>query len=59
MTRTRKVVDSRPRRSIRKRAGVSHETFDEFLARRGLLEACEDDAIEEITAEQQAVNSLD
>ena len=38
---------------------VSDETFDEFLAGQGILEACEDHAIEEITAAQieEAVQS--
>jgi hypothetical protein len=39
---------------IQERAGVSLETFDEFLASMGLLEACEDRAIAEIIAEQVA-----
>jgi len=34
------------------KAGVSQETFDEFLAGQGLLEACEDHAIKELIAEQ-------
>jgi antitoxin HicB len=33
---------------------VSDETFDDFLAAQGLLEACEDHAIKEIIAEQLA-----
>ena len=37
-----------------KKAGVSRETFDDFLAEQGLLEACEDHAIKEIIAEQLA-----
>ena len=32
------------------RPRVSEETFDEFLARQGLLAACEMDAIKEIIA---------
>jgi hypothetical protein len=38
----------------KKKASVSEETFDEFLAGQGLLEACEDHAIKEIIAEQLA-----
>jgi antitoxin HicB len=38
----------------KKKASVSDETFDEFLAGQGLLEACEDHAIKEIIAEQLA-----
>lgn len=37
-----------------KEARVSDETFDEFLASQGILEACEDHAIKEIIAEQLA-----
>jgi antitoxin HicB len=33
---------------------VSKETFDEFLASRGMLEACEDHAVKELIAEQLA-----
>lgn len=36
------------------KARVSEETFDEFLAGQGMLEACEDRAIKEIIAEQLA-----
>jgi len=35
-------------------AGVSDETFDDFLAGQGLLEVCEDHAIKEIIATQLA-----
>ena len=35
-----------------KKASVSEETFDEFLAQQGLLERCEDHAIKELIAEQ-------
>jgi hypothetical protein len=35
-----------------KKAGVSEETFDEFLAQQGLLERCELHAIKELIAEQ-------
>jgi len=35
-----------------KKATVSDETFDDFLAEQGLLEACEEHAIKEIIAEQ-------
>lgn len=33
-------------------ARLSDETFDDFLAESGILEACEDQAIKEIIAEQ-------
>jgi transcriptional regulator GlxA family with amidase domain len=33
---------------------VSDETFDEFLAEQGTLEACEDHAVKELIAEQLA-----
>jgi antitoxin HicB len=36
----------------KRKAGVSEETFDEFLADQGMLEACEDHAIKELIAEQ-------
>ena len=35
-----------------KKGRVSDETFDEFLAEQGILEACEDHAIKEIIAAQ-------
>jgi antitoxin HicB len=35
-----------------KKGSISAETFDEFLAGQGILEACEDHAIKEILAEQ-------
>ena len=35
-----------------KKGRVSEETFDEFLAGQGMLEACEDHAIKEIIAAQ-------
>ncbi len=38
----------------KKKASVSKETLDEFLASQGMLEACEDHAIKEIIAEQLA-----
>jgi transcriptional regulator GlxA family with amidase domain len=38
----------------KRKAGVSEETFDEFLAGQGMLEACEDHAIKELVAEQLA-----
>jgi antitoxin HicB len=38
----------------KKTASISEETFDEFLAGQGILEACEDHAIKEIIAEQLA-----
>ena len=36
------------------KATVSRETFDEFLAGQGLLEACEEHAVKEPVAEQIA-----
>ncbi|MDR3424927.1 MAG: helix-turn-helix domain-containing protein [Alphaproteobacteria bacterium] len=39
----------------RKKGSVSDETFDEFLAEQGLLQACEDHAIKEMIADQLAV----
>lgn len=36
------------------KGSVSEETFDDFLAEQGMLEACEDDAVKEIIAEQLA-----
>jgi hypothetical protein len=59
MIRTRKAGGYRLRQSVRKRAGLSRETFDEFLASLELLEGCEEDAVKEIASEQQAANSLD
>ncbi len=38
----------------KKKGSVSQETFDQFLAKQGVLEACEDHAIKEIIAEQIA-----
>jgi antitoxin HicB len=38
----------------RKKASVSKETFDEFLAGQGMLEECEDHAIKELIADQLA-----
>jgi antitoxin HicB len=38
----------------KRKASVSEETFDEFLASQGMLEACEDHAIKELIAEQLA-----
>jgi antitoxin HicB len=38
----------------RKKASVSRETFDEFLAEQGVLGTCEERAIKEIIAEQLA-----
>ena len=37
-----------------RKARVSEETFDDFLASKGMLEACEDHAIKELIAEQLA-----
>ena len=37
-----------------KEGGVSQETFDDFLAGQGMLEACEDHAIKEMIADQLA-----
>ena len=38
----------------KRKARVSEETFDDFLASQGMLEACEDHAIKEIIAGQLA-----
>ena len=38
----------------RKKGKMSEETFDDFLAEQGLLEACEDHAVKELIAEQLA-----
>ena len=38
----------------RKKARVSEETFDDFLAEQGMLESCEDHAIKELIADQLA-----
>ena len=36
----------------KRKARVSDETFDEFLAQQGMLGACEERAIKELIAEQ-------
>jgi antitoxin HicB len=38
----------------KRKGSVSEETFDDFLANQGMLEACEDHAIKESIAEQLA-----
>src|ERR1700758_3934415 len=38
----------------KRKGSVSQDTFDDFLAGQGILEACEDHAIKEIIAEQLA-----
>ena len=38
----------------KRKGGVSAETFDEFLAEHGMLEATEDHAVKELIAEQIA-----
>lgn len=38
----------------KRRASVSEETFDEFLAEQGMLESAEDHAVKELIAEQLA-----
>jgi hypothetical protein len=38
----------------KKKASVSKETFDEFLAEQGVLGTCEERAIKEVIAEQLA-----
>ncbi len=38
----------------KRKAGVSEETFDEFLAEQEILGACEDHAVKELIAEQLA-----
>jgi antitoxin HicB len=40
--------------TMKQKAAVSEETFDDFLASQGMLESCEDHAIKEIIAEQLA-----
>lgn len=40
----------------KKKASVSNETFDEFLAEQGMLGTCEERAIKEIIAEQPEYN---
>ena len=37
------------------KGSVSDETFDDFLAEQGLLQACENHAIKEIIADQLAM----
>jgi hypothetical protein len=37
------------------KAGVITDTFDDFHAQQGMLEACEDHATKELIAEQPAV----
>ena len=37
-----------------KKGSVSQDTFDDFLAGQGMLEACEDHAIKEMIADQLA-----
>jgi len=38
----------------KQKGSISTETFDDFLADQGMLEACEDHAIKEMDAEQLA-----
>jgi antitoxin HicB len=38
----------------KQKGSISTETFDDFLADQGMLEACEDHAIKEMVAEQLA-----
>jgi hypothetical protein len=38
----------------KRKGSVSQETFDDFLANQGMLEACEDHAIKEMNAAQLA-----
>jgi transcriptional regulator GlxA family with amidase domain len=40
--------------SRKQKGSVSTETFDDFLADQGMLQACEDHAIKEMVAEQLA-----
>jgi DNA-binding phage protein len=40
--------------AAKRKASMSEETFDDFLASQGMLEVCEDHAIKEIIAEQLA-----
>jgi antitoxin HicB len=37
-----------------RKGAVSEETFDDFLAEQGILDACQDHAVKEIIAEQLA-----
>ena len=37
------------------KGSISKETFDDFLAERGILQSCEDHAIKEIIADQLVV----
>lgn len=37
------------------KSSISDETFDDFLAEQGLLQACEEHAIKEMIAEQIAI----
>ena len=46
------MIDRSKKMKTNKKASVSQETFDEFLAGQGILEACEDHAIKEVIAEQ-------
>ncbi len=39
----------------KRKGSVSTETFDEFLAGQGILDACEDHAVNELIAGQLAV----
>ena len=40
--------------AAKRKGSVSQDSFDDFLASQGMLEACEDHAIKEIIAEQLA-----
>ena len=41
------------------KGSVSDETFDDFLAEQGLLQACENHAVKEIVADQLAADMKD
>ena len=42
----------------KRKASVSAETFDEFLASQGMLAACEDRALKEVIASQLAAIAM-
>ena len=45
--------------AVHEKGSVSDETFDDFLAEQGLLQACENHAIKEIIADQLAADMKD
>ena len=55
MTHVYPRTQTRSRMMTRKnKAGVSEETFDDFLAGQGVLKACEEHAIKDMVADQLA-----